>query len=193
LKHWCETNIPEGNLFTALMTTLFHHFGSLDNTKFPRIPRQKNRFNLEEILQSNAVDILKQEIECANKKNTTQKIIDRMALRIPGINQESANTILQVAVLSKIVTNTKHNIGNQNLECKGVIRYLTSLGVTNKQHRTTVLRNIPNVLNMPGQRLESSMDSFGSIHEDYVDIIYDGMELYDVKPNGHLVTIFTHS
>ena len=116
-----------------------------------------------------------------------------MSRKITFLTEERANQILQVSILSGVISNTSHNIANQNTNSLGVKHYLKSVNVSGNQKITVLMKNLPKILQMPGQRIESILENWGNSGNNYFDIVYDTMDIYDVTVDGNLVVISKHS
>lgn len=192
LTIWLKNGLPNENLAKQFFQTTEILYNHLEDVEYPRIPPLKERVHWNEFVTKKNFDILQSEIKSAQLKTTTQKIIDQMS-KITFLTTERSNQILQVSILAGMVTNTYHNIANQNTKLAGVKHYFGSLKIYSNQKITVLLKNLPNVLNMPGQRIESILDNWGNGGGDYRDIIYKNMDIYDVTEAGTLIIISKHS
>ena len=193
LTIWLQEGVPNQNLAAEFFKTALMLYKHVEDVMYPRVDPMTKDVNWNQYVSENNLKILQTELNIAEETKTTQKIIDRMARKITFLTKERANQILQVSILSGVISNTSHNIANQNTNSLGVKHYLKSVNVSGNQKITVLMKNLPNILQMPGQRIESILENWGNSGNDYFDIVYDTMDIYDVTVDGNLVVISKHS
>lgn len=189
LSHWIDNGIPKQNMAIAFFEVLQRSHNNINNQKYPRILPLPKNITWKDTDFDTVTELLIHELDIAEEKNTTQKIIDRISKSIPYLTRERANNILQVAVLSGVVKNTYHNIANHCTHSTGVNHYFKSLNVIGNQKVEMMIKNLPNVIGLPGQRIESILDNIGNCGYDYYDMIHKSMDLYNVTTESKLIVV----
>ena len=80
--------------------------------------------------------------------NQTHKIVDKMTNKkegIAGISPMTANHMLQVAILAKMIKNKSHNREKYYSNSEGTRNILNEFGVEQKEV-PTVMKNLPSMI-----------------------------------------------
>ena len=164
------------------------------DTTYPRHYLEKDQsIGLTKKLVDISVNNLQEQIDKANKSEYTQKIIETLSDSMDeggvyGVCMETANNILQVAIMTGLVTNTSHAVCNHNAENYGKIVQLKELDVKTPQLREQLTRNLPYIMDITGQQLSGYLDVMGynKIGFNIYDLHYSNMIYYDYDKYGNI-------
>ena len=197
LFHWNQYGIPLKNLTMEFVNKANEKYKSLIDTTYPRhYLSSDGSTGLTEDLLSISLHNLQIQIEKANNTQYTQKVIEALSKPVEkggayGVCMETANNIIQVAIMTGLVHNTSHAIGSHNSERYGAKQKLKDLNVTTQQKRESLMRNIPSLLDITGQQLSGFLDVLGyeKINFKLYDIHYTNMIYYDYDKKGNIIEI----